>query len=71
MLRMIRLKIGCNKRYKHKPKEELRESTIHDIAADDTASPKNIGLVKYEKRKDRKKKSNGVRVEKSTRLNSE
>lgn len=50
----------------------MRESTIHDIAADDTASPKNIGLVKYEKRKDRKKKkSNGVRVEKSTQLNSE
>lgn len=48
----------------------MRESTIHDIAVDDTASPKNIGLVKYEKRKDRKK-SNGVRVEKSTRLNSE
>lgn len=49
----------------------MRESTIHDIAADDTASPKNIGLVKYEKSKDRKKKSYGVRVEKSTRLNSE
>lgn len=56
MLRMIRLKIGCNKRYKHKPKEELRESTIHDIAVDDTASPKNIDFVKYEKKKRKKKK---------------
>lgn len=49
----------------------MRESTIHDIAADDAASPKNIGLVKYEKKKRKKKKSNGVRVEKSTRLYSE
>lgn len=35
----------------------MRESTIHDIAVDDTASPKNIGFVKYEKKKRKKKKA--------------
>lgn len=37
-------------------KEELRESIIYDIVVDDIVLLKNIGLVKYEKRKDRKKK---------------
>lgn len=52
-------------------KEELRESIIYDIVVDDIVLLKNIGLVKYEKSKDRKKKSNGVRVEKLIWLNSE